>query len=348
MPPPFALLRSAARSTSTKRSSCAGLWGSGYRKPRTRAGRPVHRQHLHGHARGRRQEPPDDPPACQTKPGRADRRDGLLRHARAGGSRRAAGRGRRWSPTSASCPTCWADSAWSTCRRASRASTRRQRAYVKVQDGCLLRCSFCIIPHVRPQLASRPVRAHSRRGPPAGRPRLSRNRAHRHSPGPLRRRMEPRPAARASGAAVASGASSSRDLPGDFRMRLSSIEATEVTRELIDVMAAIPNRSARTCISRCRAAPTRCCGGCGGDGAAGGLSIAADWCRSARQPAITTDIIVGFPGETDADFEATCHVTGSRLLEDPHLPVQPLAAARPPPKCPIKCPSMSSKLGHGS
>ena len=33
---------------------------------------------------------------------------------------------------------------------------RRHRAYVKVQDGCLLRCSFCIIPHVRPELTSRP------------------------------------------------------------------------------------------------------------------------------------------------------------------------------------------------
>ncbi|GAG04108.1 unnamed protein product, partial [marine sediment metagenome] len=33
----------------------------------------------------------------------------------------------------------------------------RHRAYVKVQDGCLLRCSFCIIPHVRPQLTSRPL-----------------------------------------------------------------------------------------------------------------------------------------------------------------------------------------------
>ena len=27
----------------------------------------------------------------------------------------------------------------------------RHRAYVKVQDGCMLRCSYCIIPHVRPQ-----------------------------------------------------------------------------------------------------------------------------------------------------------------------------------------------------
>ena len=33
----------------------------------------------------------------------------------------------------------------------------RHRAYVKVQDGCLLRCSYCIIPHVRPHLHSRPL-----------------------------------------------------------------------------------------------------------------------------------------------------------------------------------------------
>src|SRR5262245_57636799 len=30
-----------------------------------------------------------------------------------------------------------------------------QRAFVKVQDGCLLNCSFCIIPKVRPVLRSR-------------------------------------------------------------------------------------------------------------------------------------------------------------------------------------------------
>ena len=33
----------------------------------------------------------------------------------------------------------------------------------------MLRCSFCIIPHVRPHLASRPRRTHRRRSPPAGR-----------------------------------------------------------------------------------------------------------------------------------------------------------------------------------
>jgi len=31
----------------------------------------------------------------------------------------------------------------------------RKRAYVKVQDGCILRCTYCIIPKVRPGLQSR-------------------------------------------------------------------------------------------------------------------------------------------------------------------------------------------------
>ena len=33
----------------------------------------------------------------------------------------------------------------------------RHRAYLKVQDGCMLRCSYCVIPFVRPQPTSRPV-----------------------------------------------------------------------------------------------------------------------------------------------------------------------------------------------
>src|SRR5262245_7598471 len=32
-----------------------------------------------------------------------------------------------------------------------------QRAFVKVQDGCLLNCSYCIIPSVRPVVRSRPI-----------------------------------------------------------------------------------------------------------------------------------------------------------------------------------------------
>ena len=33
----------------------------------------------------------------------------------------------------------------------------RRRALVKVQDGCRKKCSYCIVPTVRPHLISRPV-----------------------------------------------------------------------------------------------------------------------------------------------------------------------------------------------
>src|SRR6185312_2064442 len=98
-------------------------------------------------------------------------------------------------------------------------------------------------------------------------------------------------------------------MPGDFRVRLSSIEATEVTRELIQVMADHP---ARICPHLHISLQS------GSDQVLRrmrrrwGAQRVIDRVRLAQealdQPAITTDIIVGFPGETDEDFAATCHV----------------------------------------
>jgi threonylcarbamoyladenosine tRNA methylthiotransferase MtaB len=93
----------------------------------------------------------------------------------------------------------------------------------------------------------------------------------------------------------------------EFRVRISSIEAVEVTPTLLEVMAGCPDRvcphvhvsmqsgsDAVLARMRRRWASERF----------------ADRCREIRerldQPALTTDVIVGFPGETDADFEATC------------------------------------------
>src|SRR5262249_2814137 len=97
-------------------------------------------------------------------------------------------------------------------------------------------------------------------------------------------------------------------LPGDFRIRLSSLEAAEARDDLVRVLAEQP----RVCPH------LHLCLQSGSDRirrAMKGASRRAGFlerCRRLRealdQPAFSTDVIVGFPGETDADFEATCRV----------------------------------------
>jgi threonylcarbamoyladenosine tRNA methylthiotransferase MtaB len=184
----------------------------------------------------------------------------------------------------------------------------RHRAYIKVQDGCLLRCSFCIIPHVRPNLASRPPRDivdEARRLIDNGYREIVLTGIHLGHYGVEWSRGRSKDA----WVRLANLVERLAALAGDFRIRLSSIEATEVTRELIRVMAEHPRKvcphlhiSMQSGSDRVLARMKR----------RWGSKRYVDRCRLAQesldQPAITTDIIVGFPGETEADFQATCHV----------------------------------------
>jgi threonylcarbamoyladenosine tRNA methylthiotransferase MtaB len=184
----------------------------------------------------------------------------------------------------------------------------RKRAYVKVQDGCLLRCSFCIIPHVRPTLASRPaahIIAEVRRLLANGYREIILTGIHLGHYGVDFNAGRPK----RDWLRLSHLVERLVRLDGEFRIRLSSIEATEVTRELIDVMAANPTRvcphlhvSLQSGSDRIlRSMRRRWCS-----------QRFVDRCRLARekldQPAFTTDVIVGFPGETDSDFDATCRV----------------------------------------
>jgi threonylcarbamoyladenosine tRNA methylthiotransferase MtaB len=184
----------------------------------------------------------------------------------------------------------------------------RQRAYVKVQDGCILNCSFCIIPHVRPALVSRPpqhILDEICRLVENGYRELILTGIHLGHYGVEWNRGRPkREWLRLSHLLDLIAA-----MPGDFRVRLSSIEATEVTRELLATMAANPERvcphlhismqsGSDTVLRRMRRR--------------WGAQRFLDRCRMAKamldQPALTTDIIVGFPGETEDDFAATCEM----------------------------------------
>jgi threonylcarbamoyladenosine tRNA methylthiotransferase MtaB len=182
-----------------------------------------------------------------------------------------------------------------------------QRAFVKVQDGCLLNCSFCIIPSVRPVLRSRPVGEiveEVLRLAEAGYREVVLTGIHLGHYGIDLSRGKPRERwsrlwhllERLAG------------LPGDFRIRLSSLEAAEARDDLLRVLADHP----RICPH------LHLCLQSGSDAvlarmkrryrAAGFL----ERCRRIRErldrPALTTDIIVGFPGESEADFGQTLAV----------------------------------------
>ncbi len=181
----------------------------------------------------------------------------------------------------------------------------RQRAFVKIQDGCILKCSYCIIPTVRPGLRSRrpaDIEDEIRRlidngyqeivisGVHVGHFGVDTNHLH---PGDtperlwhLLRRLD--------------------RIPGQWRMRLSSIESVEVNDDFIS--------AAGDCEHLCPQFHPAL--------QSGSDSVLTRMRRRYRvsrflerleqirerlgnDPAFTTDIIVGFPGETDAEFEET-------------------------------------------
>lgn len=207
----------------------------------------------------------------------------------------------------------------------------RQRAYVKVQDGCLLRCSYCIIPHVRPDLTSRPMQEivdEVERLTQAGHREVVLTGIHLGHYGVDWNRNKPKE----EWTRLAHLVQRLCELDGDFRIRLSSIEATEVTRELIAVLReyrekVVPHLhvclqsgsdsvlrrmrrrwSTKTFLNRC--------------------DLLRD---SLDNPAITTDVIVGFPGETDDEFEQTletCRSAGfSKIHAFPFSPRRGTPAA---------------------
>jgi len=184
----------------------------------------------------------------------------------------------------------------------------RSRAYVKVQDGCLLRCSYCIIPKVRPHLASRPTEHivdEVKRLVDNGYREVVLTGIHLGHYGIEWNWRRPK----SEWTRLAHLVDRLIQLPGDFRIRLSSIEATEVTRELVAVMAA---GQERIC------AHLHICLQSGSDSVLRrmrrrwGARRFLDACQHVRnvldEPCLTTDVIIGFPGETNEDFESTCAV----------------------------------------
>ena len=176
------------------------------------------------------------------------------------------------------------------------------RALVKIQDGCDRFCSYCIVPHVRGELWSRPeseIIDEVARLAREGTPEIVLTGIHLGLYG----------AGHDTG--LADLLAKLVEIEGLGRIRLSSIELREVTPELVELIAASPKLCKHLHIplqhgsNAVLAAMNR-------HYTVEEFAERANYLASAVDDlALTTDIIVGFPGETDADFERTVEIVGS-------------------------------------
>ena len=208
-------------------------------------------------------------------------------------------------------------------------SLGRARALLKIQDGCPASCAYCIVPKVRPTVQSLSLDEAASQverlvaagygeivlcgihlglyGVPAQAGKL-------HAECGVRSE---------EGRAPAGGLVDLLDrciaMPGRFRVRLSSIEPMEVTDALLERMAARPDRQGDAVASPDRLCPHLHLPLQSGSDAvlermrrpyrsAEFLATVERVRRALAQPAITSDVLVGFPGETDADHAETLRV----------------------------------------
>lgn len=183
-----------------------------------------------------------------------------------------------------------------------------ERAFLKVQDGCDAHCSYCIIPRLRPTLRSKPVEAAAEEAAAlvrAGHKEIIITGIYLGSYGrdtAIRKRFVP------AQSPLASLVKAIAQVPGLRRLRLSSLEPGDVDDSLLDVLSSNP-----VCVPHLHL-PLQ-------SGSADVLRrmnrqytvkdflATVDRVRTRLlSPAVSTDIIVGFPDETDADFEASLRV----------------------------------------
>ena len=180
----------------------------------------------------------------------------------------------------------------------------RKRAYVKVQDGCILKCTYCIIPSVRPGLQSRSpeqIEQEVRRLIDNGYLEIVITGVH----------------VGHYGVETTRGKSGKKPfrlwhlferldrIPGNWRMRLSSVEAVEINDDFINAAANCEHlcpqfhpslqSGSETVLRRMRRRYSMA-----------RFQEKLDQMRERLEhPGFSTDVIVGFPGETEAEFAET-------------------------------------------
>ena len=190
--------------------------------------------------------------------------------------------------------------------------TDKTRAFLKIQEGCNQFCTYCIIPYARGPLRSRSlesIRTETQRLISAGFKEIVLIGIHLGCYG----KENP------DGPTLYDAVKTVLDVPGVQRLRLGSLESVEVELRLLTLM----QEDARFC--RHLHLPLQ--SGCDKTlqamhrpyTTAKFKTLLADIKTKVPDIAITTDIIAGFPGETEADFETTCKFAESCGFSKMHI-----------------------------
>lgn len=190
--------------------------------------------------------------------------------------------------------------------------TDKTRAFLKIQEGCNQFCTYCIIPYARGPLRSRSlesIHTETQRLISAGFKEIVLIGIHLGCYG----KENP------DGPTLYDAVKTVLDVPGVQRLRLGSLESVEVEPRLLTLM----QEDARFC--RHLHLPLQ--SGCDKTlqamhrpyTTAKFKTLLADIKTKVPDIAITTDVIVGFPGETEADFETTCKFAESCGFSKMHI-----------------------------
>jgi threonylcarbamoyladenosine tRNA methylthiotransferase MtaB len=200
------------------------------------------------------------------------------------------------------------------------------RAFLKVQDGCDIGCSFCIIPQLRKEPRDKTIDAAVREATALTEASYREIVVTGVSVGLY---------GRDTGSSLAELLRHLSEVPDIGRIRLSSLHPSELTDELLEVWAASPNIMPHLHLSLQS----------GSDAVLHAMRrgyTAEDYFNAVERaravldhPAFTTDVIVGFPGETEPYFEETyafCQKVGFSQMH--------IFTYSPRPK------TMAAKMGH--
>ncbi|MGN0701989.1 MAG: tRNA (N(6)-L-threonylcarbamoyladenosine(37)-C(2))-methylthiotransferase MtaB [Lentihominibacter sp.] len=176
----------------------------------------------------------------------------------------------------------------------------RTRAYIKIQEGCNRFCSYCVIPYARGPVRSRSldnIKDEAERLIAAGYKELVLTGINTALYG-----MEHNP----EEFGLEPVLEMINSLPGDFRIRLSSLEPAVVNSEYVkklfrfDKLCRHLHMSAQSGSDSVLAAMNR------PYDREGYMDLVKTLCSFDPCYGLSTDIIVGFPGETERDFEDSC------------------------------------------